>query len=335
VRRGCRGPGWLPAWAAGQPAGPGRLADRAAGSRVRRLDPAVTMPSAAAVLSAVAGTVPQGRVVARETGRLARELLRISVGSSSVVPAKGDWRFADPTWTENPVYRRIGQAYLAFSGSMDRLADEAEKTGKDPNQARFAVTLLTSAMAPTNFWLGNSRGDQADPRDRWPQPAPRAAQLGRRSPAQRRPALDGRPAGLQVGRDLALTPGAVVERDEVAELIQYTSSHRQRPRAPAAGRPAADRPVLLPRPAAPGAAYSRAFARRLGNATEDTVLRSSNGPDERDCSGTERRVSARKLRRRRWRCVMGAADRRRRDRRLCPCQLRAGELCAVRGEARF
>jgi hypothetical protein len=33
------------------------------------------------------------------------------------------------------------------------------------------------------------------------------------------------------------------------------------------------------------------------------------------------------------RCVTGAADRRRRDPRLCPCQRRAGELCAVRGEA--
>ena len=39
------------------------------------------------------------------------------------------------------------------------------------------------------------------------------------------------------------------------------------------------------------------------------------------------------LRQRRWRCVTGAADRRRRDRRLCPCQLHAGGLCAVRGKA--
>jgi len=40
------------------------------------------------------------------------------------------------------------------------------------------------------------------------------------------------PQALQVGRDLALTPGAVVERDEVAELIQYTpatGSVRERP----------------------------------------------------------------------------------------------------------
>ena len=46
-----------------------------------------------------------------------------------------------------------------------------------------------------------------------------------------------------------------------------------------------------------------------------------------------RRVRARKLRHRRWRCVMGAADRRRRNHRPRRCQLRAGELCAVRGNA--
>jgi hypothetical protein len=58
----------------------------------------VAIPSAAAILSTAAGTLTQGRAVAREAGRLARELLRISLGSSTVAPAKGDWRFADPTW---------------------------------------------------------------------------------------------------------------------------------------------------------------------------------------------------------------------------------------------
>jgi polyhydroxyalkanoate synthase subunit PhaC len=192
----------------------------------------VAIPGAAAVLSAVAGTVTQGRAVAREAARLARELLRISVSSSSVAPAKGDWRFADPTWTENPVYRRIGLAYLSFAGSMDRLVEEAEKSGRDPDQARFAVTLLTSAMAPTNFWLGN------------PAAIKRTLETGGLNLTRglRNWAGDLRhngglpsmadPQALQVGRDLALTPGAVVERDEVAELIQYTpatGSVRERP----------------------------------------------------------------------------------------------------------
>ena len=192
----------------------------------------VAIPSAAALVSAVAGTVTQGQAAAREAGRLAGELLRISLGSSSVAPAKGDWRFADATWTENPVYRRIGQAYLSFTGSMDRLVDEAEKSGKEPDKARFAVTLLTSAMAPTNFWLGN------------PAAIKRTLETGGLNLTRgvRNWVGDLRhngglpsmadPQALQVGRDLALTPGAVVERDEVAELIQYTpatGSVRERP----------------------------------------------------------------------------------------------------------
>jgi polyhydroxyalkanoate synthase len=115
---------------------------------------------------------------------------------------------------------------------MDRLVDEAEKPGKDPDKARFAVTLLTSAMAPTNFWPGN------------PAAIKRTLETGGLNLARgvRNWAGDLRrngglpsmadPQALQVGRDLALTPGAVVERDEVAELIQYTpatGSVRERP----------------------------------------------------------------------------------------------------------
>jgi hypothetical protein len=66
----------------------------------------------------------------------------------------------------------------------------------------------------------------------------------------------------------------------------------------------------------------------------ETLICTLAGARELDPACTpDRRVRARKLRQRRWRCVTGAADRRRRDRRLCPCQLRAGELCAVRGKA--
>jgi polyhydroxyalkanoate synthase len=139
-----------------------------------------------------------------------------------VAPAKGDWRFADPSWHENPLYRRVGQAYLASAGAMDRLVDEVEQSGKDANKARFAVTLLTSAVAPTNFLAGN------------PAAIKRTFETGGRNLARglRNWAGDVRHNGgmpsmadreaLQVGRDLALSPGSVVQRDEVAELIHYT-----------------------------------------------------------------------------------------------------------------
>jgi polyhydroxyalkanoate synthase subunit PhaC len=192
----------------------------------------VATPSASSIRSTVASTVSQGRTVAREGGHLARELLRVAAGSSSVAPVKGDRRFTDPTWEENPVYRRVGQAYLSLAGSMDRLVDDVEKSGKDSDKARFAVTLLTSAVAPTNTLLGN------------PAAMKRTFETGGANLARglRNWVGDVRhnggmpsmadPDALQVGRDLALTPGSVVERDEVAELIQYTPTTdtvRERP----------------------------------------------------------------------------------------------------------
>jgi polyhydroxyalkanoate synthase subunit PhaC len=202
----------------------------------RKRTPATTRPaarpSAGAIPSTVAGTVTQSRAVAREGSRLARELIRVSLGTSSVAPAKGDRRFADPTWEQNPVYRRVEQAYLSFSGSIDRLVDDVEASGKDPDKARFAASLLTSAVAPTNFLLGN------------PAAIKRTFETGGANLARglRNWVGDVRhngampsmadPDALQVGRDLALTPGAVVERDPVGELIQYTPTTdtvRERP----------------------------------------------------------------------------------------------------------
>jgi polyhydroxyalkanoate synthase len=188
--------------------------------------------NAPAILSSVAGTVTQGRGLAREGGRLARELLRVSLGTSSVAPAKGDSRFTDPTWEQNPVYHWVEQAYLSFSGSIDRLVDDVETSGKDPDKARFAATLLTSAVAPTNFLLGN------------PAAMKRTFETGGANLARglRNWVGDIRhnggmpsmadPQALKVGRDLALTPGAVVERNQVGELIQYTPTTetvRERP----------------------------------------------------------------------------------------------------------
>src|SRR5262249_14181443 len=53
------------------------------------------------------------RRVAREGVGLASEMAKVATGRSGVEPARGDWRFKDPAWSENPLYRRVGQSYLA------------------------------------------------------------------------------------------------------------------------------------------------------------------------------------------------------------------------------
>ena len=99
-------------------------------------------------------------------------------------------------------------------------------------QARFVVNALTSALAPTNTLLGN------------PAALKRAFETGGRSVVRGLghmvddlrhngglPTQTDRSA-FTVGTDLGVTPGAVVHRDEVIEVIQYaptTPSVRQRP----------------------------------------------------------------------------------------------------------
>ncbi len=165
--------------------------------------------------------------------RLVGELAKVVVGRSEVAPARGDRRFADPTWTENPVYRRLMQGYLATSGAVDELVEGIDLADwRDRERARFVATLLTSTLAPTNTLVGN------------PAAIKRAFETGGASLGRgvRNAVHDVRHNGgmprqvdrdaFTVGRDLAATPGAVVYRDDVLELLQYRPSTDQVRRIP-------------------------------------------------------------------------------------------------------
>ena len=195
---------------------------------------AIGIPSLQEAASGLGKALSQGTTVARETARLGLELTRIAWGLSDVAPAKGDRRFADPAWTSNPAFRRIQQSYLASAGALDRIVAAMGDGSGDTRaeQARFAADILASAAAPTNFLVSN------------PAAIKRAFDTGGRSLVRgaRNFAHDVRhnggmpsmvePDAFEVGRDLAVTPGAVVARDAVAEVLQYapaTETVFQRP----------------------------------------------------------------------------------------------------------
>src|SRR5690348_15474785 len=97
------------------------------------------------------------RRTARAAASLTRELVSIAAGTGAVAPA-GDKPFADPAWTATPAYRRLAQGYLTWSSTLQGLVDRYEADGADwrkVERARFAVTALTAALAPTNTFWGN------------------------------------------------------------------------------------------------------------------------------------------------------------------------------------
>src|SRR5688572_26219002 len=57
--------------------------------------------------------------IAAAGARLGGELVGVVRGTSSRAPAKGDRRFSDPVFSDNPIYRRVLQGYLAAAGVAD------------------------------------------------------------------------------------------------------------------------------------------------------------------------------------------------------------------------
>jgi polyhydroxyalkanoate synthase len=159
--------------------------------------------------------------VARRAGGLGRDLAAAAAGRSETAPAKGDRRFTDRAWQENWLLRRVLQSYLATTETVDGLIADAELDWRTERQARFAATNVLDALAPTNFPWTNPVVMRETVDQGGANLARGARQFVRdvsRSP--RLPAsVD--TSGFAVGENLAVTPGAVVLRTEVFELIQY------------------------------------------------------------------------------------------------------------------
>ena len=67
--------------------------------------------------------VREPQALLRGASGAGRELLRVALGKSEVAPDKGDKRFADPAWRENPVYRAVMQTYLYLGSGVDGVVD--------------------------------------------------------------------------------------------------------------------------------------------------------------------------------------------------------------------
>jgi polyhydroxyalkanoate synthase len=160
-------------------------------------------------------------VAARQYLGFLAELGRIATGGSELAPDAKDKRFADPAWKESVAYRSLAQGYLAWGNALHRFLDEAKLDKSDAERARFIVSLIIDAMSPTNSLAGN------------PAALKKLLDTGGASLLHGLENFVGdlvRNGGLPtqvdtrsfaVGKNLATTPGSVVYRTPVMELIQY------------------------------------------------------------------------------------------------------------------
>jgi polyhydroxyalkanoate synthase subunit PhaC len=167
-----------------------------------------------------------GRVAARGAG-LAGELGRVATGRSELAPARGDRRFGDRAWDGNWLLRRVLQSYLMVGDVVDGLITDADLDWRAERRARLAAGNVVDALAPTNFALSNP----AVLKETIDTGAGNLVRGTRRllrdlsSPPRLPATVD--TSKFEVGGNLAASPGSVVLRTDVFELIQYRPSTEQ------------------------------------------------------------------------------------------------------------
>lgn len=143
-----------------------------------------------------------------------------------VIPKPGDKRFKDKDWQENQIFAFIKETYLLTANWMQDTVARIEGIDDDTRKrVNFYTKQFVDAIAPTNFILTNpevlrttlqSSGDNLvkgldnllDDLERG------KGQLSIRQSAD----------AFRIGENIATTPGKVIFRNELLELLQFTPS---------------------------------------------------------------------------------------------------------------
>ncbi|MRH92403.1 alpha/beta fold hydrolase [Nocardia sp. SYP-A9097] len=166
-------------------------------------------------------------VLGAHASELGHELVDIVRGRSQRAPVKADKRFTDPAWQGNPLLKRSMQAYLAATDTAESLLSDAHLDWRDDQWMRFVIDNALEGLSPSNNPLLNPLGWKA-----LIDTGGLSAVRGLRrfatdmAGAPRVPAMVESDA-FTLGENVAVTPGAVVLRTEVFELIQYTPQTAQ------------------------------------------------------------------------------------------------------------
>jgi polyhydroxyalkanoate synthase subunit PhaC len=187
--------------------------------------PRFVAPGAAAKVSVGLARHP-GRAASR-AARLTLELRQVVSGRSDIEPPKGDRRFTDPAWTRSWLFRRLLQGYLAVGETVDGLISDADVDWRAERRARLAAGNVIDALAPTNFAWSNPEVIKETITTGGENLVRGARQLAHdlATPPRLPATVDTRT--FEVGRNLAISPGSIVLRTDVFELIQYKPSTEQ------------------------------------------------------------------------------------------------------------
>ena len=150
-----------------------------------------------------------------------------------IEPQRGDRRFSDPAWSAEPMFEHIKQAYLLGARQLVELVDGTDGLDAETRtRVAFMVRQYLDAVAPTNFAPTNPavvrRTLETGGVNLLTGLANLLADVAAGEGVVSRRAND----PFEMGVTIAATPGAVVFRNALFELIQYTPATEQASRRP-------------------------------------------------------------------------------------------------------
>lgn len=170
--------------------------------------------------------------------KLMQHTLLKSAGQESepvITPERSDRRFKDDAWRDQPLYDYLKQSYLLTAKHLLASVDALEGVPqKSRERLRFFTRQYLNAMAPSNFLATNPEllrlTLESDGQNLVRGLALLAEDLERSADQLNIRLTD--ESAFELGRDLALTPGRVVQRTELYELIQYSPTTETVARTP-------------------------------------------------------------------------------------------------------
>jgi len=161
--------------------------------------------------------------LASDAMALQAHVMRRAIGMPSedvVTPNEDDTRFTDPIWQDSATWDIVKECYLAFTHRLqDMYFETPGLSDKDRRRAAFWSRKWLNMMAPTNFFWTNPVAMQ-----RFVETEGKSVQEGWHyfmRDAQAKNILMVEQDAFTIGKDLGTTPGKVIFRNHMLELIHY------------------------------------------------------------------------------------------------------------------
>ena len=143
-----------------------------------------------------------------------------------IEPEAGDKRFSAPDWQQNPVFDALKQSYLLTATTWLKAVEGIEGLDvKQKHKLTFLLRQFLDAISPTNFGFTNPQVIHETITSGGQNLVKGMEHLLRDLKEGEIQITDTK--AFQVGRDLAITPGQVVYRNQLIELIQYSPTTKQ------------------------------------------------------------------------------------------------------------